>query len=94
MSENMGQRDISEKYSREKCSLCPIFSDIRIFIFGLAFALYLLIISADIKLSKAKVSKIIQSGKSFGSWLDNLGEKALTNIAIPLARGNLPGFVI
>ena len=45
----------------------------------------------DIKLSKAQMSKIIQSGGSFGSWLDNLGKVALTCIAIPLARDNLPG---
>ena len=38
--------------------------------------------SADIKLSKAQTSKIIQSGGPFGSWLDNLGKKALANIAI------------
>ena len=49
--------------------------------------------STDIKLSKAQISKIIQSGGSFGSWLGNLGKKALTNIAIPLARDNLPGLV-
>ena len=49
--------------------------------------------STDIKLSKAQISKIIKSGKSFGFWLDNLGKKALTNIAIPLARDNLPGLV-
>ena len=42
--------------------------------------------SADIKLSKAEKSKIIQPGGSFGSWLGNLGKKELTNIAIPLAR--------
>ena len=30
--------------------------------------------SRDIKLSKAQISKIIQSGVSFGSWL-NLGKK-------------------
>ena len=47
-------------------------------------------ISRDIKLSEAQISKIIQS---FGPWLDNLGKKALTNIAISLARDNLPGFV-
>ena len=47
----------------------------------------------DIKLSKAQLSKIIQSGGSFGSWLGNLGKKALTNIAIPLVRDNLPGLV-
>ena len=49
--------------------------------------------SIDIKLSKAQISKIIQSGGSFGSWLGNLGKKALTNIAIPLARKNLPGLL-
>ena len=31
--------------------------------------------STDIKLSKAKISKIIQSGRSFDSWLANLGKK-------------------
>ena len=40
--------------------------------------------STDIKLSKAQISKVIQSGESFGSWLSNLGKQALTNIAIPL----------
>ena len=49
--------------------------------------------STDIKLSKAQISKIIQSGGSFGPWLTNLGKKALTNVAIPLARDNLPGLV-
>ena len=49
--------------------------------------------STDIKLSKAQISKIIQSGGSFGSWLGNLGKKAITNIAISLARDNLPGLV-
>ena len=49
--------------------------------------------STDIKLSKAQISKIIQSGESFGSWLGNLGKKALTNFAIPLARDNLPGLL-
>ena len=50
--------------------------------------------STDIKFSKAQLSKIIQSEGPFGSWLSNLGEKALTNVAIPLAIDNLPGFVI
>ena len=50
-------------------------------------------ISTDIKLGKAQISKIIQSGGSFGSWLANLGQKALTNVAIPLARDNLSGLV-
>ena len=49
--------------------------------------------STDIKLSKTQISNIIQSGGSFGSWLGNLGKKALTNIAIPLARNNLSGLV-
>ena len=49
--------------------------------------------STDIKFSLAQISKIIQSCVSFGSWLGNLGKEALTNIAIPLARDNLPGLV-
>ena len=49
--------------------------------------------STNIKLSKAQISKIIQSGRSFGSWLANLGKKALTNVPIHLARDNLPGLV-
>ena len=55
-----------------------------------AFAKY---VTTDIKLSKAQISKIIQSGESFASWLGNLGKKVLTNIIIPLARGNLSGLV-
>ena len=46
-------------------------------------------ISTDIKLSKAQISKIILCGGSFGSWLDNLGKKALTDLAFPLTRDNL-----
>ena len=49
--------------------------------------------STDIKLSKAQISNIIQSGGSFGSWLANVGKKTLTNVVIPLARYNLPGLV-
>ena len=49
--------------------------------------------SSDIKLNKAQISKIIQSGGSFGSWLGNLGKKALTNTATPLARDDVPGLV-
>ena len=37
-----------------------------------------------------QIFKTIQSGGSFGSWLGNLEKKALSNIAIPLARDNLP----
>ena len=50
--------------------------------------------SADVKLSKAQIFKIIQSGGSFSSWLANLGKTALTIVAIPLARDNLPALVI
>ena len=49
--------------------------------------------STDIKVSNAQISNIIQSGGSFGFWLRNLGKKTLTNIAILLARDNLPGLV-
>ena len=49
--------------------------------------------STDIELSKAQISKIIQSGGSFGSWLGSSGQKALTNIAIPLTRDKLPRLV-
>ena len=49
--------------------------------------------STDTKLKKAQISKIIQPGGSFRSWLGDLGKKALTNIAIPLATDNLPGLV-
>ena len=50
-------------------------------------------VSTDIKLSKAQISKIIQSGGSFGSWLANFEKKTLTNVAIPLARDNLSRLV-
>ena len=49
--------------------------------------------STDLKYRKAQISKIIQSGGSFGSWLANLGKKSLINVAIPLNRDNLPGIV-
>ena len=49
--------------------------------------------STDKKPSKAQISKTVQSGDSFGSWLANLEKKALTNVAIPLARDILPGVV-
>ena len=49
--------------------------------------------STNIKLSKAQISKIIQADGSFGSWLAKLGKKALTNLAIPLTRNNLPGLI-
>ena len=40
-----------------------------------------------------KYLKLNQSGGSFGSWLANLRKKALTNVAIPLAKDNLSGLV-
>ena len=46
-----------------------------------------------IKISKTQISKTIRSGGSFGSWLGNLGKKALTDVAIPLDRDNLPRLV-
>ena len=49
--------------------------------------------SLDIKLRKAQISKIILSGESLGSLLGNLGEKLLTNVAIPFTKDNLPGLV-
>ena len=55
-----------------------------------AFAINIL---TDIKLSKAQISKIIHSDRYFGSWLGNLGKKALTNVVIPLARNNMLGLV-
>ena len=47
--------------------------------------------STDRKLSR--ISKIIPSSGSFGFWFANLGRKALANVAIPLARDNLPGLL-
>ena len=49
--------------------------------------------STDIKLSKAQIPKTIQSGGFSGSLLANLSKKALTNVAVPLARDNLPRLV-
>ena len=49
--------------------------------------------STYIRLSKYETSKITPSRGSFGSWLGNLGKTALTNIAVLLARKNLPGLV-
>ena len=49
--------------------------------------------STDIKLIKTQISTIIQSDGSFDFWLGNSGKKVRTNVAIPLARDNLPGLV-
>ena len=45
------------------------------------------------KLGKAQISKIIQSGGSFGYWLANFGKKATRNIAIFHARDNFLGLL-
>ena len=42
--------------------------------------------STDVKLNKAQISKIIQSGRSFGFWSSKLGNDALTTIAIPFSQ--------
>ena len=56
--------------------------------------------STDIKLSKARLSKMIQQGEfcrgtlsSFGNIGKQLCKKAITNLAIPLATDYLPGLV-
>ena len=50
MSENIGERRLNFclEYFREKFSLlCPIFLDMKLFIFGLAFVLYVLGLSGS-----------------------------------------------
>ena len=47
--------------------------------------------STDIKLSKAQISKIIQSSGSFDPWLASSGKKVLKSVAIILDRDDLPG---
>ena len=44
--------------------------------------------STNIKLSKAQISEIIQSGGFFGSWLGTLGKKLITHLPVPLSRDN------
>ena len=50
--------------------------------------------STDIKLSKSQISKTNQSGVFFRNVLRNLGKQVIADLAIPLARDNLPGLVI
>ena len=40
--------------------------------------------STNVKLGKAQISRIIQSGGSFGSWLANLREKRCKQILLYL----------
>ena len=49
--------------------------------------------STDTKLSKAKISKITQSGGSFNVWLGSLGKNVITDLAISLNKDNLSGSV-
>ena len=49
--------------------------------------------STYIKLSKAQISKKIQTGGSFDVYLGTLGKKVLRNVAIPFDIDNLPGLV-
>ena len=51
------------------------------------------IMSAGIKLSKAQIYTIIQSGGFLRNILGNLGRKVITDLAVPLARDDLPGLV-
>ena len=48
-------------------------------------------VSIDMKGTKAQICKAIQWSRYFLSWLVNLGKKELTNVAVPLAKENLPG---
>ena len=41
--------------------------------------------STDIKFGEAQITKTIQSGESFSSWLAGLRKKALKIAAFPLA---------
>ena len=47
----------------------------------------------DMKLSKAQIYKAIQSGGFFGSCLDRLRKKVVTDFASPFARDKLSGSV-
>ena len=47
----------------------------------------------DIKLSKAQISKMIQYGGFLCNKLGHLGKKVIKDIAILLARENLPELV-
>ena len=44
----------------------------------------------DIQLSKAQISKIIQSSEYFASCFGNLDKKTPPNLAISLAKNNVP----
>ena len=49
--------------------------------------------SSYIKLSKAQISKVTQSGRFIPNMLENLSKKVIADLAIPLAKDSLPGLV-
>ena len=50
-------------------------------------------IPTDIKLSKAQISKIIQSGGFLCNMLSSLSKNKITDLSIPLACNNLTGLL-
>ena len=50
-------------------------------------------ISTDVKLSKAQISKLNQSGRFLGSCLSKLGKKVATDLSISFGRDKLPELV-
>ena len=49
--------------------------------------------STDVKLSKAQLTKTIQSGGFLGSMIGHLGRNTLIDLAIPLTKVVLPKFL-
>ena len=49
--------------------------------------------STNMNFSKVEITKIIQSSGFLHNMLGNLGKKVTADLAIPLARDNLPGLV-
>ena len=47
----------------------------------------------DVQLSNTQISKIIQTGEFLGSWLNKLGKKVVTGLAILFPTDNLSGLV-
>ena len=44
----------------------------------------------DIKFSQVQISKIIQSGGSFGFWLGKLGKKSIYSPCYSFCQNNVP----
>ena len=49
--------------------------------------------STDVKLSKAQISREIELGEFLRNMFSNLGKKVMTDLAIALAKDNLPRFI-